>query len=636
MFNKISINGVLSINVLFFIIALLVFNLKKAKKYNPFECDEFLKIINVIKQDKILKILSILFIFYIISQLVIIFFIPVSFGDALSYYFQRCAHWIQAGNINHYDTYDVRELIMPTNMEFLYTWMFLFTKNECGCGIFSFFAFLNSIYVLYKFIGELGFCRRKRLWTVFVFSSVPIIYSMANTPLADLFIGSLILSSLYLFVLDCKYSGKMYLYFAALSYALAIGTKTTSLIAFPMFLLACVIIAFIFKKKMKNIILFIIFLIINVLIFSSYNYVLNYIQYGNFLSSPNHILLNHFRGGMQGYLYNIVNYLFLIFDMSGIPNIDFYNDFVIKVRDYIYGFFDIAKCISPFYDRKYPFNSEISPLYSFLGAVGIFAFYPALISAFCKIKSYSNSSKILFILAMSYIINILLFSGLMIFTEFNARYIVTFFVLASPVIVFTYIKSKLYKIFLAFIMSVYLFVIPFSEAFGYFNAYIKFCVKNIDIQNKYEKFNREFNDEEEVYLYLKDKAFIKVGLIAGASKRTNFDIIRLQIAGKIIDKLPIETMKEYSLADYDYIIVFDEPEQKSSFISYKEYNSPNYIADCTYYDTNNEKILKQEGINLLPGVKIICDTPFSYIENSGFEKDKDFISTDYIIYKRKK
>ena len=117
----ISAKNILICNLFVFLLSIAIFKIKHAKLYKPDVKQEYLNIKKAIIQDKYLKILSISFIVYMISQLLNIFIIPVEFGDALTYYFPRCTHWIQSGTINHYYTFDIRELIMPVNMEFLYT-----------------------------------------------------------------------------------------------------------------------------------------------------------------------------------------------------------------------------------------------------------------------------------------------------------------------------------------------------------------------------------------------------------------------------------------------------------------------------------------------------------------------------------
>ena len=119
---------------------------------------------------------------------------------------------------------------MPVNLEFLYTWVLMFRKSEQGIAIFSYISFLSAIYIIYNLLKELGVCARKRLWTIFTFSSLALIAIMAYTPCADLFIGTLLFAGIYLFIIFLKHDDKAAFYFSTLSCALAFGTKTTAII----------------------------------------------------------------------------------------------------------------------------------------------------------------------------------------------------------------------------------------------------------------------------------------------------------------------------------------------------------------------------------------------------------------------
>ena len=62
---------------------------------------------------------------------------------------------------------------------------------------------------------------------------------------------------------------------------------------------------------------YVLFLIINFAIFSSYNYVLNYIDYGNALGSESARAVHGFRGGIKAFVGNFIRYIFMLFDFSG-------------------------------------------------------------------------------------------------------------------------------------------------------------------------------------------------------------------------------------------------------------------------------------------------------------------------------
>ena len=162
-------------------------------------------------------------------------------------------------------------------------------KSEQGIAIFSYISFLGAIYLIYNILKEFGICIRKRLWAIFSFSSFALVAILAYTPCADIFIGSLILSGIYLFLVFLKENDKTAFYFSTLSIALASGSKTTAIIVIPSIAIMFAIITFKYKKEYfwKITFSYTGLLILNFLIFSSYNYILNFIELCPFSSPKN-------------------------------------------------------------------------------------------------------------------------------------------------------------------------------------------------------------------------------------------------------------------------------------------------------------------------------------------------------------
>lgn len=616
--NSISANSFILCNLFILIISLIIFiktgrNLIKSDIKN-----EINKIKNAIFLDKTLIFLSLCFIFFLVCQLISALFFPVTFGDAVSYYLPRCTAWIQNGNILHYITPDTRELIMPTNMEFLYTWVLLLKKSELGISIFSYISFVACIYIIYNFLKELGFSIRKRLWSIFIFSSFALVAIEMYTPCADLFIGVLILNSIYLFLKSCKYNNKKMLFFSALSYTLAAGTKTTALIAIPATFIALIIIAKKYKTNIvKQILVFSLMFSINFIIFSSYNYILNIIQFSNPISCKEQFLLNQFRGGFLGWVSNVIKYSFAIFDISGINDLINWNGFVTYLQSLVLSIFGITDktFTSAYFGRYFKFSSEMSILTSALGIMGLFAFLPSII----KSIKFSKKNTILFVLTTTLILNILIFSRTMVFTSYNMRYVLTFVVIASPIIVYSYIKrTNFLKVLMCIFIFNYLVIIPFQ--------YIYTCIKM--------KEQTILNGIEVQYLYnfINNNKPQKVALIINQGHTPVYYIVKARLHGNTIEQPLFENIEEYNLSKYDYIITNKEIVGSTNIVNFENrMKYPNiYVSKCIYLDYQKNII---EDINITPA-KIQCEIPFEYFERKGFQQLEDNNLKNYTIYKK--
>ncbi len=636
LFSLIGKMSFLICNAIVFIISIILWAVNKPN-CETFERQFFNELKNIsktLKKDKLLFIVSICFLFFLIAELLSVLFINITFADALTYYFTRCTTWIQNGNISHFITPDTRELIMPVNTEFLYTWVLMFFKSERGLAIFSYISLLNLLFVLYNFLGETGFSRRRRLWSVFVFSAFALVIVMGHTPCSDIFAGSLLLTCLYLFFVYLKRKNKISLWFSTLACALAFGVKTTALIAFPsVFLLIIVIILLFDKKQLKTHILsFVLLLFVNFMIFSAYNYILNFIQYHNPISGTENFLLNKFRGGFLGYISNFIKYCFAIFDMSGINKIDFYNNFITKLLAKVLGVFGLSpdSYTSEFFDNAFEYNSYMSLDNSALGAMGLFAFLPALIISiiFGFKKNASPKHKLIAAFAFTLLFNILLFSRVMVFTRYNMRYLITFVCIASPVIVFSYIKSNknLYKYILTLFLIVYLFVITISKPAAFLLRYNNFILHNPNIENSYDKFVNNVREENEVFKYFINKEKCKIGLAAFNEYPILFDIEKLKLYNFKMEKVLIENIESYNLTKYDYFITGSTSTRSSMVIKEKC-----QAANCVYFNYEGERTTLID-----EAAEVECYIPISYILSQGFEIVKDTNLSEYIIFKNKR
>ncbi len=621
----ISRNGLFVCNAIFLVGSIITFFITKSTLYKPNFTFEVKKINTALKKDKILRFLSICFFVLIFSKLFEILVFPVNFGDALGYYIPRCTSWIQNGSITHFITPDTRELIMPVNMEFLYCWILLFFKNDNGIGIFSFISFIGAIYVIYNLLGELGFCRRKRLWSCFVFSSFAIIAGMAKDPCADLFIGSLLLTSIYLFISFIRKEDKIALYFSTLAIALAVGTKTTAIIAFPSVFAIMAITLWTQKRDLfkKVIISFITLLFVNFIIFSSYNYIQNFLHFGNFISCQEQFLMNKFRGGFKGYVCNLIKYTLTIFDFSGIDipaYHKFLNDLQIKIMALI------GETPASYTSKRFlgfiAFNPAYNTMNAALGAMGLFALLPCL----CKtlFKRLSNKHLLLNLLAISLIVNVLVFSRVMVFTRFNLRYLVTFVIIAAPIVVFSYIKSNknLYKWLLTILMFIYLFLLPHQKPVSYIISYNMLMKSNPNIENAKEKLLKITREEKEIFKYFISKEPCKIALMTFDKETALADIEKLKLNGFQIDKILSENIETYNLKQYKYIIA--EPYKTASTnIQHTE------AKHCTYLDNDMDNTTDKK---LMASVE--CFVPFEYFEKEGFKKVQNIKFTSFVILEK--
>lgn len=442
LFRAIKVPWVLALNFLFFAVISFIW-FKKNKPLWSLDCKNFLnRFINSLKLDKLLNFLLIGFFVFIISAMTLCFLLPITNADAQAYHVARSVFWAFQGSLNHFDVSDIRDLCLPINSEILYTWVILFIKKDVFLSFFSFIGYAFSMISIYNILGYLRYCVRKRLWVIFILSSFSSVLVQASGTETDIIISALVLSSIFLFWYALKHNKTVPVYMASLAYALAVGTKTTAIIAIPsagLFLLALCII----YKKYKPIGLFLGFGLINFLIFSSYNYILNFIQFGNFMGSDSFIVVSKNYFGFKGMIANFIKYLFMLFDFTGFTWSKYFGPYIINFKSSTLSFFHLSSVKDGLYTVGGVNNYLLEPLMG-AGILGFLAFLPCLVWALIKpiFKFKSNRTWVLFGFGCLFIVNLLVMSYLLVYMAYSVRFIMTFMVLSSPILLYSYLSKK--------------------------------------------------------------------------------------------------------------------------------------------------------------------------------------------------
>lgn len=620
-FSLISQIGFISLNLLFFLASLFVWNKYSRPIYNPSVKNELVKIKKALFKDRSLMILGAGFVFFIVVTLLLCIFVPVNSYDALAYHLARVPFWLSNGNLNHFDISDIRILVMPINSELLYAWVLLFLKEDWGLGLFSFFGYFLSIVVLYNFLGDLKFCVRKKLWVVFIFSSLASVLVEASGSETEIIIGGLVLSAIYLFYKAVKHNSNIPLYFSALAYSLAIGTKTPAIMTFTPCLLMFAVIAFQHRKKdfYKPLSLFLGFLAVNFVFFASYNYVLNFIDYSNPMGAESVIAGHSFFGGFKAFLANFIRYVFLMFDFSGFNYADSFGPYIIHLQNRIFDFLNIPYNLGAITASKNEINKTVTETYMGAGMLGFLLFVPSI---FCSVfkglkKPFTNKKVILASFGIMFILNLIILSFSLGFMIYNTRFITFFMIISAPILVYSYVKNNknIFKWFIIFFSFSYLTVISTHIlARPFFNL-----VYLYKIEHSVPKFRERFRCSEtpamedsmpicllkrELEARPQEK---KIAVFSYLDFR-GYPIKMLEQKGWKVDFLLFEDLDKYDLSKYDLIITNNNV-QKSSLVKYFNERKNDYAlknnqlvflknqkSNCFYMDRHHSVIVNGQGV----------------------------------------
>lgn len=565
LFKAINEVNTLVLNVCFLFIGVFVWIKCGRPVYLPNVKTTMKKILFVLKRDKILLIMAIGFVFMLLSAFFLDIILPVSSGDALTYHLNRASYWLHQGSLNHFLITDDRNLVMPINSEILYLWNIMFFKGDFGLFIISLLGYVAAIFSIYNILEYFHFSRRRIMWTIFIVSSFASVMVEITSLETDILIAALVLAciALYLYGLREKKTGM--LYFSTLAYALAVGTKTPAVIAFPAVFLLLGFFSYKECKKefYKPLLFFIGLLFINFLVFSSYNYFLNLLSFANPLGSESSRIVHGFRGGFKAFAANYIKYIFMFFDFSGFKYSEYVGEHILNARESILNFLNIPMDLGVEMSDHNELNNRLTNVKTGAGILGFLLFLPSVLTGVILGVVRRHNRKIIAIsmFALIFLVNLMCLSFSIAYMVFSIRFITFFIVVSSPVLVLSYIKkTNPIKLLILFFVMSYFLIISVNLAGRQFRDVAFTLLQQPTIHQAREKIRCALYvgyEGKNVYCHLRDyiEALPKgtrVALFPDATD-TTYILDIMNSNGYSVETLLPELAPNYDLSKYDYI-----------------------------------------------------------------------------------
>lgn len=594
-FSAINEINLLIFSFINFVLSFSFFKFKKADYLKP--NFDIKRLINALLLDKSLILLFGSFILLIFSTFFLALIMPAIEPDSQTYHFLRAWEFMKNQNLLHFETNDIRALIMPINSEIIYTWMLVFKKNMYGYGIVSFLSYILTILAGWQVFEKFKFSYRKRLFAIFIFSSLSAVIIQIPSMQTNILVGGLLLCSFSLFLSNSKKT----LYFSSLALSLALGTKTTAIIALLGFFSLIISYEILIEKNknLKKTKCFMLFLIINFLIFGSYNYILNLLQFHSPFSNNAAYQGHKFWGGYRGYIANLINFIFQAFDFTGFKWGIYLNDKILAIKDGIINFLHIPLKTGTNVNL-YEINTGTDEQVAGFGILGFLVFLPMVFLSIFKFFFNKNKKTIiLFLFALSFIINILVLARSCAFMIFSVRFIVSFVCLSFGVIILAYSKQNIIKPIIVLFSIFYMALVPFYIQ----RMPFKKVIYNLR-QNHYnlEKFENDCFSEKIIPVY-SPSYLIKNTIETKYKDKKNIAIIKplessvfyirsLENKGYNIDFLNGALLTEEKLKKYDLIIIINDSQSDNVF-NLDDVLNTKYTID----ENNNVKFDKSNKLN---------------------------------------
>lgn len=587
LFTAINQFWVLALNVLSLGISIAAWN-KNARPLWSLEVNDFrIKVNNAFKLDKSLVWLYVGFLTFIIVALLLNLTMPITNADALAYHAARSLFWVLQGSLNHFEIADIRNLCLPINSEILYAWVILFIRTDLLLGFFAFVGYLLSIISVYNILGLMGYCVRKRLWVIFILSSFASVIVQITGTETDIIIAGLATSCIFLFWYALKHNKKAPIFMAALAYALALGTKTTSIIAIPG--VGLILLALCYRyKKIKPLRAFLGFGLLNFLIFSSYNYILNLIHFHSLSGPASFMVVSKNYFGFKGMISNFIKYIFMFVDFTGLKWGDYISPQMISIRNGVLNFLHLGYIPDGLYTIPYEVNRLLLEPIMGAGVLGLIVFLPCTIWALIKpiFKRKSQKTLLIGLFALAFVVNILSMSYLLAYMSFSVRFLMSFMVISAPILVYSYWPKKnpfkfiiiFFALFYFLCVSTHLWPRPFIKIARIFVhehhslSYLQnVCrCKDFNVKSDYtngtcilvDKIEEKIPNSKRIIAFLTTTDSI-------------YNLKALEFKGYKIDFAILEDANTIDFSKYDYVITPNNS-QKSSYVKYYEQRKNEY------------------------------------------------------------
>ncbi|MBR1617508.1 hypothetical protein IJ670_05085, partial [bacterium] len=536
--------------------------------------------------DKSLIFLSVCFLVFIFISLFLALIMPPVEPDSQTYHFFRAFMYVKNHTLNHFDTNDIRALVMPINSEIFYSWMYVLKNQIRGFALFSWLSFVFCVLGFWQIFDYFKISYRKRLFAIFLFSSLASVIIQTSCLQTDLVVGGFFIYSLALFL-------KRKTYFSALSLALALGIKSTACMMCVVYLPFLFLFSHIQKRNFEENFKFLFYLCLNFLIFSSYNYILNFLDYGNFISNQAAYLEHSFYGGIKGFIFNFLNFVFRFFDFTGTTFGIYLNVLVLNFKAFVFSLLNLG--MYDVHGASLILDTATDEQYAGFGLVGIFAILPSLYKSFCQKKKL-----FFFLLAIMFVLDIVILSCSMQYMTYSMRFIVAFCTLFAPCFIFVYSKKGFYKWLLVIMCAYNLVFIPQFITRAPFHKIIKNLKENNFNLEKYttDFFEGKITPNHKIGVDIKHillnryKDKKNVAYFRGLSNAT-FNLKLLKSHN--VDFLSAYKIDKYNLQKYDVIILEGEIQEDNVFktsdidLNYKIQNNafefPKYNkAGCFFVD----------------------------------------------------
>ena len=249
--------------------------------------------------------------------------------DSLTYHLARVGYWLQYQSFYPWPTPNPRQTTFPMNAELGLFWTVLWWGTDQLTGFVQWMTVPVIMVGCYGLVRMLGHTRWTAAMVGLLWATLPQVLYQSSTTQNDLVTASFWMGTVYLLLAGLRHGKAELLYLSGLGLGLALGTKSTSLIALPGLGMAVLVLLWAKgwdRRMWRALVRWGMACVLGVVLVGSYAYVQNVVAFGNPLGASTvatgpRVLQP--KGGVQTYAArlrdNLGRYIYQLVDFSPLP-----------------------------------------------------------------------------------------------------------------------------------------------------------------------------------------------------------------------------------------------------------------------------------------------------------------------------
>jgi hypothetical protein len=154
--------------------------------------------------------------------------------DSMTYHLARVAYFLQHGHHEHFEANYWAQVVHPRSASSILSFIFLVSlRNENATQLAQYWAYLTSAIAAYGIARRLGYARSSSAFGALVFALLTEVLMEATTTQNDLLLTAHLAIGLYFLAAFRDGRSERHLVIAAVAVAMALATKSSSLLALP-------------------------------------------------------------------------------------------------------------------------------------------------------------------------------------------------------------------------------------------------------------------------------------------------------------------------------------------------------------------------------------------------------------------